>query len=191
MCLAGGSRELKAGEGWFPKENEVLLTVPGEEPTHWKRPWWWERLRAGGEGDNRGWDDWIASPTWWAWVWASSGNWWWTGKPGMVRSLGVTKSQTRLSDWTELNWTDSTVRWTLFTIHGRNKRVNREPFDCQIGNVYWSWRVKGLTTLFFSFFPAFLPSLHHSFLPAFLISSWFLHILSCSIVLPPFIIVLF
>jgi len=131
--------------------------------THWKRPWCWERLRAGGEGDNRGWDDWIASPTWWAWVWASSGNWWWTGKPGMVRSLGVTKSQTRLSDWTELNWTDSIVRWTLFTIHGRNKRVNREPFDCQIGNVYWSWRVKGLTTLFF-FLLSCLPSFPSSFL---------------------------
>ena len=52
-----------------------------------------------GEGDDRGWDDWMASPTRWTWVWVNSGSWWWTGRPGM---LGVAKSQTRLSDWTEL-----------------------------------------------------------------------------------------
>ena len=45
----------------------------------WKRPWCWERLKAGGKGDNRGWDGWMASPTQWTWVWASSGSWWWTG----------------------------------------------------------------------------------------------------------------
>ena len=49
-------------------------------PTHWKRSWCWERLRAGGEGDNREWYVWMISPTWWTWVWASSGSWWWTGK---------------------------------------------------------------------------------------------------------------
>ena len=49
-----------------------------------KRPWCWERLRAGGEGDDRGWDGWMASPTQWAWVWASSGRWWRTGKLGMM-----------------------------------------------------------------------------------------------------------
>ena len=53
--------------------------------THWKRPWCWERLKTGGEGDNRGWDGWMASLTWWTWVWASSGGWWSTGKP-RVRS---------------------------------------------------------------------------------------------------------
>ena len=62
-----------------------------------KRLWCWERLRAGGEGDDRGWDGWMASPTRWTWLWASSGSWWWTRKPG------VAKSQTQLSDWTELN----------------------------------------------------------------------------------------
>ena len=46
-----------------------------KELTHWKRPWCWERLKADGEGDNRGWDGWMASPTQWTWVWASSGNW--------------------------------------------------------------------------------------------------------------------
>ena len=47
-----------------------------KEPTHWKRPWCWERLKAGGEGDNRGWDGWMASLTQWTWVWVSSGSWW-------------------------------------------------------------------------------------------------------------------
>ena len=49
--------------------------------TDW--PWCWERLKAGEEGDDRGWDGWMASPTQWTWVWASFGSWWWTGKPGM------------------------------------------------------------------------------------------------------------
>ena len=59
-----------------------------EELTHWKRPWCWERLRAGGEGNNRGWDGWMVPPTQWTWVWASSGSQWWTGKPGMLQSMG-------------------------------------------------------------------------------------------------------
>ena len=67
-----------------------------EELTHWKRPWCWERLKAGGEGDDRGWDEWMA----WTLVWVSSGNWWWTGKPGVIQSMG---SQRVGHDWvTEL-----------------------------------------------------------------------------------------
>ena len=58
-----------------------------EELTHWKRSWCWEELKAG-EGDDRGWDVWMASLTRWTWIWASSGNWWWTGKPGMLPSMG-------------------------------------------------------------------------------------------------------
>ena len=53
------------------------------------------------------WDGWMASPTQWAWVWANSGSWWWTGRPGRAAIYGVTKSRTWLSDWTELNWTES------------------------------------------------------------------------------------
>ena len=70
-------------------------------PTHWKRPWCWERLKAGGEGDDGGWDGWIASPTWWTWVWVGSGSWWWTGKPGVVQFMGPRRDR---HDWaTELN----------------------------------------------------------------------------------------
>ena len=59
-----------------------------EELTHLKRPWCWERMKAGEEGDNGGWDDWMASPTQWTWVSVNSGSWWWTGRPGMLRSMG-------------------------------------------------------------------------------------------------------
>ena len=73
-----------------------------EKLTHLKRPWCWERLRAGGEWDNRGGDGWLASPTQWTWVWVDSGSWWWTGRPGVLRFMG---SQRVRHDWvTELNW---------------------------------------------------------------------------------------
>ena len=62
---------------------------------HWKRPWCWERLRAE-EGDNRGWDGWMASPTQWTWVWVNSGRQWRTGKPGVLQSMGSKRAQ--LSD---------------------------------------------------------------------------------------------
>ena len=66
------------------------------------KDWGWEKLKAGGEEDNRVWDGWMASATQWTWVWASSGNWWWTGKPGVLHSMG---SQRVGHDWvTELNW---------------------------------------------------------------------------------------
>ena len=68
-----------------------------EELTHLKRPWCWERLKAGGEGDDRGWDGWMASPTRWTRVWLSSGIWWRTGKPGVLQSMG-SQSQIQLSD---------------------------------------------------------------------------------------------
>ena len=70
-----------------------------------KRPWCWERLKAGGEGDDRGWDGWMASLTPWTWVWVSSGSWWWAGRPVVLQSNGL-QSWTRLSNWTELNWTE-------------------------------------------------------------------------------------
>ena len=76
-----------------------------KEPIHWKRPWSWERLWAGGEGDDRGWDGWMASPTQWTWVWENSRSWWWIGRPVMLQSTG---SQRVRHDWvTELDWTDS------------------------------------------------------------------------------------
>ena len=74
-----------------------------KEQTHWKRPWCWERLKAGGEGDDRGWDGWMASLTQWTWVWASSRRWWRTGKPGLLQSMGSQRVGHDCA--TELNWT--------------------------------------------------------------------------------------
>ena len=87
---------------WRWSWNSNALATWCEELTHWKRPWCWERLKAGGEGYDRGWDGWMVSPTWWMRVWASSGSWWWTGRPGVLRSMG---SQRAGQHWaTELNW---------------------------------------------------------------------------------------
>ena len=63
---------------------------------HWKRPWCWERLKVGGERDDRGWDGWMASLTLRIWIWANSMNWWWTGKPSVLQSVG---SQRVGHDW--------------------------------------------------------------------------------------------
>ena len=84
---------------WCWSWNSNTLATWCEELTP-SRSWCWERLRAGGEGDDRGWDGWMASPTLWTWVWASSGSWWWTGKPVCCGPWGLKES-----DMTELNWT--------------------------------------------------------------------------------------
>ena len=75
-------------EDWCWSWNSNTLASWWEELTHLKRPWCWERLKVGGEGDNRGWDGWMASPMRWTWVWVGSGSWWWTGKPGVLQSMG-------------------------------------------------------------------------------------------------------
>ena len=100
---------------WCWSLNSNSLATWYEELTHWQRSWCLERFKVRGEGDNRGWDGWMVSLPWWTWVWASSGSWWWSGEPGMLQSMGLAKSQTWLSDWTELNWKAKAilkgVRW--------------------------------------------------------------------------------
>ena len=86
---------------WCWSWNSNTLATSCEELAHWKRPWCWEGLGAGEEGDDRGWDGWMASPTWWTWVWVNSGSWWWTGRPGVLRFMG-SQSWTWPSDWTDL-----------------------------------------------------------------------------------------
>ena len=77
------------------------LATSCKELTHWKRLWCWEGLGAGG-GDDRGWDGWMASLTRWMSVWVNSGSWWWTGRPGLLRFMGLQRVG---HDWaTELNW---------------------------------------------------------------------------------------
>ena len=103
-----------------------LLTLATwcKELTHWKKTLRkmkkdWERLKAGEEGDDRGWDDWMASPTWWTWVWASSEELVMDWEAWHAAVHGVTKSQTWLSNWTELNC----------RVHHKNARLN----DSQTG----------------------------------------------------------
>ena len=92
---------------WFWSSSTLATSC--EELTHWKRLWCWEGLGAGGEGDDRGWDGWMASLTRWTWVWVNSGRWWWTGRPGVLRFMG---SQRVGLDWaTELNWTSLPDTW--------------------------------------------------------------------------------
>ena len=92
---------------WCWSWNSSTLATSWEELTHWKRPWFWEGLGAGGEGDDRGWDGWMASLTRWTWVSGNSGSWWWTGRPGVLRFMGWQRVG---HDWvTELNWTELCV----------------------------------------------------------------------------------
>ena len=82
--------------GW----NSNVWTTSCEELTHWKRPWCWEGLGAGGEGDDRGWDGWMASPTLWTWVWVNSGSW--QGGLACCSPWG----RKELDTTERLNWTD-------------------------------------------------------------------------------------
>ena len=89
---------------WCWSWNSSTLATSCGELTHWKRLWCWEGLRAGGEGNDRGWDGWMVSLTWWTWVWVNSGSWWCRGRPGVLWFMG---SQRVGHDWeTELNWTE-------------------------------------------------------------------------------------
>ena len=90
-------------------EAPIFWPPAAKKLTHWKRPWWWERLKAG-EGDNRGWDGWMASPTQRTWVWVTSGSWWQTGRLGVLQSMG---SQRVGHHWaTELNCIHTTDKET-------------------------------------------------------------------------------
>ena len=90
-CNQSILKEISPGcslEGLMLKLNSNTLATSCEELTHWKRPWCWEGLGAGAEGDDRRWDGWRASPTQCTWVWVNSGSWWWTGRPGMLWFMG-------------------------------------------------------------------------------------------------------
>ena len=112
----------------IPKEINPEYTLEGlmlklkrqywcEELTSLKRPWCWERLKVGGEGDKRGWDGWMASPTQWTGVWVSFRGWWWTGRPGLLESIGL--QRVRYYWVTKLNWMTIPFcfNWHSFTVH--------------------------------------------------------------------------
>ena len=108
---------------WCWSWNSSTLATSCEELTHWKRPWCHEWLVAGGEGDDRGWDGWVASPTRWPWVWVDSGSWWWIGRPGVLQFMG---SQRVRHDWvTELNWTEHQLIQQVY---------NENPLSAKLGS---------------------------------------------------------
>ena len=96
--------------GW----NSSTLATSCEEFTHWKRLWCWEGLGSGGEGDDRGWDGWMASLIRWTWVWVNSWRWRWTGRPGVLRFMGLQRvghDWANELNWTDLNWTE--LKWVI------------------------------------------------------------------------------
>ena len=121
---------------WCWSWNSNTLATSCKELTHWKRLWCWEGLGAGGEGNDRGWDGWMASLTQWTWVWVNSGSWWWTGRPGVLRFLG---SQRVGHNWaTELNWTDHPLQGSLVTQTLKNLPAIQLPgFNPWIGKMPW------------------------------------------------------
>ena len=95
---------------WRDKQEYLYLFNTNH---YWKRLWCWEGLGAG-EGDDRGWDGWMASSTRWTWIWVNSRRWWWTGRLGVLRFM---ESQRVGHDWaTELNWTE-----LVLATHSRNQ----------------------------------------------------------------------
>jgi len=129
----------KGNQSWIfiartDAEAETLNTLATwcEDLSHLKRPWSWARLKAGGEGDDRGWDSWMASRTQWTWVWINSRSWWWTGRPGMLLSMGLQRVG---HDWTtELNW-QKLKPFAIFKTHGlvlSSVCFTREPVRADI-----------------------------------------------------------
>ena len=94
-------------KGWCLSWNSSTLATWCKELAYWESPWCWKGLKAGGEGDYREWDGWMASPTGWTWVSASSRSWWWTGRPGVLQFM---VSKRVWHDWaTDMKWTDSAI----------------------------------------------------------------------------------
>ena len=122
-------------EGLIWDWNSNTLATWWDELTHWKRPWCWERLKAGGEGNDRGWDGWMVSSTWWTWIWVDSGSWGWTGRPGVMQLMG---SQRIGHDWAaELNWTELNAwmqRWWCRNIQGIIKNSKKIMVTYNVGH---------------------------------------------------------
>ena len=123
---------------WCWSWNSSTLATSCEELTHWKKLWCCEGLGAGGEGDDRGWDGWMASPTRWTWVWVNSGNWWWTGRPGVLQFMG---SERVGHDWaTELNWTE----WEGYSSNSEGK--TKQNRIVRKGGIISRYTLTGLDT---------------------------------------------
>ena len=139
-------------QSWdFFGANDVDAETPVLWPPHVKswlfgKDWCWEGLAAGGEGDDRGWDGWIASPIWWMWVWVNSGSWWWTGRPGVLQFM---RSQRVGHDWaTELNWTE--LNYDLYKEPGGLQSLESQRVEHDwVTELNWTCYISGLSSVKF------------------------------------------
>ena len=127
---------------WCWRWNSNTLATWYEELTHLKRAWCWERLKAGGEGDDRGRNGWMASLTQWTWVWVDSGSWRWTGRPGMPWFMGLQRVG---HDWMiELNWILWRRKWQPTSVffprefHGQRSLVAYSSWGLQRVGHNWA-----------------------------------------------------
>ena len=107
-------------------ETTILWPPDAKSWPLFKRPWCWERLKAGREGNNRGYDGLMASPTQWTWVWVNFGSWWWIGKPGMLQSTG--SQRVRHACATQPNWTYN--NWLCFV--GTKTKQQQKSILCTL-----------------------------------------------------------
>ena len=130
----------------FFRRNDAKAETPVLWPPHAKswligKDWCWEGLGAGGKGDNREWDGWMASLTRWTWVWVNSGSWWWTGRPGVLRFMGLQRIR---HDWaTELNWTEPMIQVRTLCLVMRHKRKMQWLCTRRQRKKEKSWRREG------------------------------------------------
>ena len=117
------------------KAETPILWPPHAELTHWKRLWFWEGLGAGGKGDDRGWDGWMASLTRWKWVWVNSGSWWWTGRPCVLQFTGLQRVG---HGWvTEVKWTElnlATRKYSIWNLTGYQRNHVQRASKSQTWN---------------------------------------------------------
>ena len=130
----------KGNQSWiFIGRTDAEAETPILWPLMWrtdslKRPWCWERLKAGRERDNREWDGWMTSPTRWTWVWASSRSWWWTSRPGVLQSMGFQRVG---HNWeTELNLLYS--KSTILNVSLIQKAHSQKHPDKCLTKI-WAW----------------------------------------------------
>ena len=134
-------------KNWCWSWNFKTLATWCEELTHLKRPWCWERLRAGGEQEDRWWEGWMASPTQCTWVWVGSGSWCWTGRPGMLQLMGLQRVGHKWAN--ELNWTElllgrKTVKNLNSILKSRDITANKGSYSQSYGfssSPVWMWQL--------------------------------------------------
>ena len=112
-------------------ETPVLWPLHAKELTRWKGLWCWEGLGEGGEGDDRGWDGWMASLTRWTWVWVNSGSWWWSYDSWGRKELDMTE---------RLNWTLLILKWVAISSSwGSSHPRDQTRASCLAGRLLTVW----------------------------------------------------